>query len=58
MWCSDITFIIRNNELGGQIPPGFSPLARVSPDLENFAPTGAEGVPNAPLFIPYQVRVT
>lgn len=55
MLCSDVTWIIRNNELGGQIAPGYSPLARVSTDLENFAPTGAEGVPNAPLFVPYQV---
>lgn len=53
--CSDVTWIIRNNELGGQIAPGYSPLASSSADLENFAPTGAEGVPNAPLFIPYQV---
>ena len=50
-----MTWIIRNNELGGQIAPGYSPLASSSADLENFAPTGAEGVPNAPLFIPYQV---
>ena len=54
--CSDVTWVIRNNELGGQIAPGYSPLAQVSTDLENFAPTGAEGVPNAPLFVPYQVQ--
>nr|QOL01269.1 putative extracellular protein TR9_072 [Trebouxia lynnae] len=55
---SDVTWIIRNNELGGQIAPGYSPLAASSTDLENFAPTGAEGVPNAPVFIPYQADYT
>ena len=53
--CSDVTWIIRNNELGGQIAPIQQPLALVSDSLENFSPTGAEGVPNAPLFVPYQV---
>lgn len=55
---SDVTWIIRNNELGGQVAPNQQPLALVSPDLENFALTGAENVPNAPLFIPYQADYT
>lgn len=54
---SDVTWIIRNNELGGQIAANQQPLARVSTALENFALTGAENVPNAPLFIPYQVCI-
>ena len=53
--CSDVTWIIRNNELGGQVAPNQQPLALASSSIENFAPTGAEGVPNAPLFVPYQV---
>ena len=52
---SDVTWIIRNNELGGQVAPNQQPLALVSTGLENFSLTGAEDVPNAPLFIPYQV---
>ena len=55
--CSDVTWIIRNNELGGQIAPNQQPLALASTNLENFALTGAENVPNAPLFVPYQVNV-
>ncbi|KAL3141927.1 hypothetical protein ABBQ32_004579 [Trebouxia sp. C0010 RCD-2024] len=55
---SDVTWIIRNNELGGQVAPNQQPLALVSTDLENFALTGAENVPNAPLFIPYQADYT
>ena len=31
-----------------------TPLVNSNTNVENFAPTGAEGVPNAPLFIPYQ----
>jgi hypothetical protein len=54
---SDVTWIIRNNELGGQIAPNQQPLALASTNLENFALTGAENVPNAPLFVPYQVIV-
>ena len=54
---SDVTWIIRNNELGGQVAPNQQPLAPVSTDLENFALTGAENVPNAPLFVPYQVCI-
>lgn len=54
---SDVTWIVRNNELGGQIAPNQQPLALASTNLENFALTGAENVPNAPLFIPYQVTV-
>ncbi len=53
--CSDVTWIIRNNELGGQVAPNQQPLALASANLENFALTAAENVPNAPLFIPYQV---
>ncbi len=53
----DVTWIIRNNELGGQIAPNQQPLALASTDLENFAVTGAENVPNAPLSVPYQVTV-
>ena len=52
--CSDVTWIIRNNELGGQIAANQQPLALASATLENFAPTGAENVPNAPLFVPYR----
>ena len=54
---SDVTWIIRNNELGGQIAPNQQPLALASTNLEIFALTGAENVPNAPLFVPYQVTV-
>ena len=31
-----------------------TPLVNSNTNVENFAPTGAEGVPNAPLFVPYQ----
>ncbi|DBA71866.1 hypothetical protein WJX79_007937 [Trebouxia sp. C0005] len=55
---SDVTWIIRNNELGGQIAPNQQPLALASTNLENFALTGAENVPNAPLFVPYQADYT
>lgn len=55
---SDVTWIIRNNELGGQIAPNQQPLALASTNLDNFALTGAENVPNAPLFVPYQVDYT
>ncbi|DBA92813.1 TPA: hypothetical protein ACH3X1_002998 [Trebouxia sp. C0004] len=55
---STVTWIIRNNELGGQIAPNQQPLALASTNLENFAPTGAENVPNAPLFVPYQADYT
>ena len=41
--------------MGGQVAPNQTPLALASAALENFAPTGAENVPNAPLFVPYQV---
>jgi hypothetical protein len=54
---SNVTWIIRNNELGGQIAPNQQPLALASTNLENFALTGAENVANAPLFVPYQVTV-
>ncbi|DBB13189.1 TPA: hypothetical protein ACH3X3_004937 [Trebouxia sp. C0006] len=55
---SDVTWIVRNNELGGQIAPNQQPLALASTNLENFALTGAENVPNAPLFVPYQADYT
>ena len=54
---SDFTWIIRNNELGGQIAPNQQPLALASANLDNFALTCAENVPNAPLFVPYQANV-
>ena len=38
----------------GQLPTGMTPLVNSNTNVENFAPTGAEGVPNAPLFVPYQ----
>eukprot|EP00891_Asterochloris_glomerata_P000594 jgi/Astpho2/594/Aster-x0445 len=55
---SDVTTIVRNNELGGQLPNGMTPLVNSNTNVENFAPTGAEGVPNAPLFVPYQADYT
>eukprot|EP00891_Asterochloris_glomerata_P000595 jgi/Astpho2/595/Aster-x0941 len=55
---SDITYIVRNNELGGQLPSGLTPLVNSNANVQNFAPTGAEGVPNAPLYIPYQADYT
>ena len=54
MPCSDVTYMIRNNELGGMVAPGTDPLAPSSASLENFSPTGAEGAPNSAMFVPYQ----
>ena len=54
---SDVTWVIRNNELGGQIASNQQPLALASTNLDNFALTGAENVPNAPFFVAYQVNV-
>ncbi len=54
MPCSDVTYMIRNNELGGLLAPGMNPLAPSSASLENFSPTGAEGAPNSAMFVPYQ----
>ena len=55
MPCSDVTFIVRNNELGGALPTGLMPLPVNNATFQHFGPTGAEGKPNAPLLIPYQV---
>lgn len=41
-------------DAAGQLPNGMTPLVNSNTNVENFAPTGAEGVPNAPLFVPYQ----
>lgn len=46
--------MIHNNELGGMLLSGVTPLAPSSASIENFAPTGAEGAPNSALFVPYQ----
>ena len=54
MPCSDVTYMIRNNELGGMLAPGTNPLALSSASFENFSPTGAEGAPNSAMFVPYQ----
>ncbi|DBB03678.1 TPA: hypothetical protein ACH3X3_011004 [Trebouxia sp. C0006] len=51
---SDVTHMIRNNELGGMLAPGMTPLAASSASLENFSPNGAEGAPNSAMFVPYQ----
>ncbi|DBA80638.1 TPA: hypothetical protein ACH3X1_007886 [Trebouxia sp. C0004] len=51
---SDVTYMIRNNELGGMLAPGTTPLAPSSASFENFSPTGAEGAPNAAMVVPYQ----
>ena len=53
---SDVTWIIRNNKLGGQIAPNQQALGLASTNLDNFALTVAENVPNAPLFVLYQVN--
>ncbi|KAK9835283.1 hypothetical protein WJX74_009037 [Apatococcus lobatus] len=55
---SDVTFVVRNNNLGGVVPSNYTPLAITSLAAENFGPTGAEGRPNAPAFIPYQADYT
>ncbi len=52
--CSDVTYMIHNNELGGMLAPGVTPLAPSSASFENFQPTGAEGAPNSAMFVPYQ----
>lgn len=54
MPCSDVTYMIRNNELGGMLAPGMTPLAPSSASFENFSPTGAEGASNSAMFVPYQ----
>lgn len=41
-------------DVAGQLPSGLTPLVNSNANVQNFAPTGAEGVPNAPLYIPYQ----
>ncbi len=46
--------MIRNNELGGMLAPGMTPLAPSSASFENISPTGAEGASNSAMFVPYQ----